>query len=172
MEKRKLKQILFERRLILTEALVRGYKLHEIVPSLSLRFGCSRATIYKDYERMEKWVGFFVDNNIEVNLLRERLEVLWRKTVETVLDDSASPELKLAAMNAAIKIVKKQIKLGLALGLIKPKSKQPKKRRCKKGNFNPLILQAITKKTSRQSYRRTSSGMDNCKDANTGSYKI
>jgi hypothetical protein len=149
------KQSLYNRRLLLVEALARGYSLREIVPDLSLRFGCSQAAIYKDYERRASWARPFIhDNNsqIQVFLLREQLSICWRSCIEIILEDQMPKQVRLAALKLGLKILKKEIKLGFDLGIIKPKTTcQRGKRRVSKGTFNPILLQAIAEKAEHQS---------------------
>jgi hypothetical protein len=141
-----MKQSLFVRRQIMVRSLALGNDLSAIVMALSREFRCSQAAIYKDYERMSRWIKFFVVDNHLVTLFRARLEFLFRRHVEIILDESENVSVRLRATNQALKIVKVQVKLGFALGLIKRQS--PLKRnnnfsRHLPFQFHPIIKQAL-----------------------------
>lgn len=99
-----------------------GNNLSAVIPVVSREFECSQAVVYKDYERMSTWVKIFVHDNQLTILLRVRLDILIQEEMKIILDESIrNPYVKIAAINAALKITKEQIKLGIALGLIKRK---------------------------------------------------
>lgn len=101
-----MKQMLFERRLLMVRSLALGKDLGTIVLALSRRFYCSQAAVYKDYERMHRWIRFFVVENHAVILFRERLEILWRQNVQIILDEAVNDSVKLKAINQGLKIIK------------------------------------------------------------------
>jgi len=153
-----LKQLLFERRLLLARLLGAGCKLGVVVELLSRRFGVSRAAVYKDYERMHRWIVNFEFNNHEVCLYRERLEVLWRETVRVFLDEKENRSVKLKALKLGLKIVKVQIKLGYALGIIKRKAPPKRMDNLSKHlplQYNPIIKQAILRASKTRRWNNT-----------------